>query len=104
MPGIYRNPKKRVTRLAAAKAGLLSVNPIVQALSIAVEIEKEQPALQRLQELEFILQQHYNAVLQKLSILNELRSVEDAMQPCQDLAVETAGLIAACTQAIRRVT
>ena len=104
VPGIYRNPKKRVTRLAAAKAGLLSVNPIVQALSIAVEIEKEQPALQRLQELEFILQQHYNAVLQKLSILNELRSVEDAMQPCQDLAVETAGLIAACTQAIRRVT
>jgi glycosyltransferase involved in cell wall biosynthesis len=103
-PGIYRNSKRRVTRLEAATTALLSVDPIIQALSAAVEAEKRQPALQKLQELEFNLQQHYITVSQRLSSLKQVRSEEDAVQPCQDLAGEAAELITACNQAIQRVT
>jgi len=101
VPSIYRNPRIRVRKLAAANSALLSVGPIMQALSAVAEAENRQPMRHKLQQLDHTLKQHYCTVSQKLSALEQVRSEEDAVQPCQDLATETAKLLAACDQAIQ---
>jgi hypothetical protein len=104
VPNIFQDPRIRVDKLDAANAALLSVGPIIEALRAAANAENRQPMRHELQQLEHVLQKHYNAVSQKLSLLEQVGSEEEAMQPCEDLAIKAAALLAACTQAIKRVT
>jgi hypothetical protein len=76
----------------------------MQALNAAAEAQSRWPMRHNLQQLEYILQQHYIAVSEKLAVLDQVRSEEGAVQTCKDLAIEAAGLLAACEEAIQRVT
>jgi hypothetical protein len=104
VPSIFRDSRIRVRRLRAAKQALLSVNPLMEALSEAAEEERQQPMRHQLQQLDHTLQKHKKAVSEILFALDKVRSERSARQPCDDLAEAASGLLAAGADALRHVT
>ena len=104
LPSIFRDPRIRVARLDAASNALLSVDPVIKALSAAAERETQQPLRHKLQRLDGLLQRRYEAVARELSVLDKIRSEGAAVKPCEKLAKETTGLLIAYEQAIGFVT
>jgi Effector-associated domain 1 len=102
-PRIFHDPRVRVNRLAAANTALVSINPLIEALSVAAEEETRQPMRHELQELDRTLEKHKKAVAEKLSALERVRSERGAVQLCSDLDKEATGLIAAGAEATRRL-
>jgi hypothetical protein len=103
-PAIFRDPRISTEALSAASTTLLSIAPLVEALTAAARRETRPQARYELQQLEGRLRRHYVAVSQKLAALNEVGSERVAEPLCRNLATERAALITAGTQAILRVT
>jgi TIR domain len=104
VPWVFRDPRIAVERLAKAKTALLSLDPLIADWSAVAMQETGQPMAYDLQQLDYALRIRQTAVAQKLSALEIVRTEDDAMQPCADLAEEATGLLDACTQAILYVT
>jgi hypothetical protein len=103
-PGIFRDPRISAEALSAASTALLSISPLVEALTVAAGRETLPQARFELQQLDGSLRRHYMAVAQKLAALNEV-ALETVAEPlCRDLATERVALITAGTRAILRVT
>jgi hypothetical protein len=73
-------------------------------LSAAAYKETQQPLQHKLQRMEDLLQRRYEAVSEKLSALDNVRSEGAAVKPCKDLAIEAAALLAVYEQAISYIT
>jgi hypothetical protein len=104
LPSIFHDPRIRATRLNAASNALLSVGPVIKVLSAAADKETQQPLQHKLQRMEDLLQRRYEAVSEKLSALDNVRSEGAAVKPCKDLAIEAAALLAVYEQAISYIT
>jgi hypothetical protein len=102
-PRIFYDPRVRVERLAAANTALLSITPLIKALSTAAEKEKRQPMRSELQELDHTLQERRKAVAETLSALEQVRSERSATPLCGALDEEATELIAAGAEAVRRL-
>jgi hypothetical protein len=104
VPSIFRDSMIRVRRLRAAKKALLSVSPLIEALSEAAEEEKRQPMRHQLQQLDHALRKHKMEISEILSALDKVRSERAAKKPCDDLVKAASGLLAAGADALRHVT
>lgn len=103
-PPIFSDSRVRDDKLDAANTALMSFDRLVGALSAAAKAETTEPRRGELQRLGYNLREHYNAVSQKLFALEQVRSEEEAVQPCEELAAEAADLLAECSRAIQVVT
>jgi hypothetical protein len=102
-PDIFIDSRIKGEKLRAAEAALSSVELIVTVLSARASAEIRQPSRYDLQQLEHVLKKNLAAVSRELSALSHIKSENDAVQPCQDLAAAAADLLAALSQAILSV-
>jgi Caspase domain len=102
-PDIFLDSRIKAEKLRAADAALSSVGLIVTVLSARASAEIRQPSRNDLQQLEDVLKKNLAAVSRQLSALSHIKSENDAVQPCRDLAAAATGLLAALSQAILSV-
>jgi hypothetical protein len=102
-PDIFCDSRIKAEKLRAADAALSSVGLIVTVLSARATAEIRQPSRNDLQQLEHVLKKSLAAVSRQLSALSHIKSENDAVQPCQDLAAAATGLLAILSQAILSV-
>lgn len=102
-PWVFRDPRIASERLAKAKTALLSVGPPIATWSAAAIQETSYPMADDLRELDGALRTRQVAVAEKLSVLESVRSEDEARQPCADLAEEATGLFDACARAVQYV-
>ena len=108
VPSVFRDPihdpLAAVDRLAKARSALQSIGPLITAMGAAASLESEQPRRDELQGLYSVMLGRRTAVLQDLRALGQVRSDQEAVPLCNDLAEAARELLDACTQAIQYVT
>jgi pimeloyl-ACP methyl ester carboxylesterase len=104
VPGAFRDPRISAEAMSAASAALRSVRPLVVALTATAAGETQPSERFELQRLDGALRRQYAGVADKLTALTGAADEADAEPLCRDLAAAGAGLIAAGSQAISRVT
>jgi hypothetical protein len=104
VPSIFDDPRISADKLAAAHDALVLVDPMVEALNSAAREETRQPRRYEMQQLGYKLQQEIMFAVQRLTVLESVRSKRVATRLCNELASEADSLLTAYTQAIHYLT